>query len=68
MSGKNCTAQILQKIPVTQQKAFAKYSHWQELHLENLSEQPKHFVPVLSIMGSFECIYTRRRMQYSAFP
>ena len=44
MSSKNCTAQILSKIPVTQQKAFVEYSHWQEPHLENMTEQPKHFV------------------------
>ena len=30
--------------PVTQQKAFVEYSHWQESHLENMTEQPKHFV------------------------
>ena len=39
MSSKTCTAQILQKIPVTQQKAFVEYSHWQEPHLENMAEQ-----------------------------
>ena len=44
MSSKNCTAQILSKIPATQQQAFVEYSHWQEPHLENMAEQPKHFV------------------------
>ena len=39
MSSKTCTAQILQKIPATQQKAFVEYSHWQESHLENMAEQ-----------------------------
>jgi len=67
LSNKNCTAQILQNIPVTQQKAFVEYSHWQEPHLENMAEKPKYFVPV-SIMDSFQCIYTRRLMQYSALP
>ena len=32
-----------------------------------MAEQPKYFVPV-SIMGSFEYIYTWRRMQYSVLP
>ena len=26
------------------QKAFVEYSHWQEPHLENMTEQTKHFV------------------------
>ena len=68
MSSKNWTAQILQKIPITQEKAFVdEYSHWQEPHLENMAEQPKYFVPV-SIKGSFEWIFTWRLTQYSALP
>ena len=26
------------------EKAFVEYPHWQEPHLENVTEQPKHFV------------------------
>ena len=39
MLSKTCTAQILQKIPITQQKDSVEYSHWQEPYLENMAEQ-----------------------------